>query len=86
MKLLVIGLAIALASGCAQWAGETGHRDRDAEPYDFRSDDQPASLFEMKFGDGESEVTKNLPASAAGKVGDAVRTLRGKSPPDVAGE
>jgi len=74
-------------SGCAHSSWETGNRDRDIpEYYEDRADDQPASLFEMSFGGGESEVTKNLPADAADKVGEAVKTLRGKPPKDVTGE
>ena len=83
----LIVVLVSLVSGCGTPSAETGRRDRDAEPYrETETADQPASLFEMSFGGGETEVTKNLPADAAEKVGTAVKSLQGKSPPDTIGE
>jgi len=76
---------LALFTGCGTPSVETGDRDRDVYPT-TSAEDQPASLFEMNFGGGETEVTKNLPGDAAEKVGDAVRSIQGKSPPEVVGE
>ncbi len=85
----IMGLMLAsivLLSGCGTPSVETGDRDRDAYNQDAATAEEPASLFEMNFGGGETEVTKNLPADAAEKVGDAVKSIRGKSPPEVVGE
>jgi hypothetical protein len=76
---------LVLLTGCGTPSVETGDRDRDVYP-ESAAQDQPASLFEMNFGGGETEVTKNLPGDAAEKVGDAVRSIHGKSPPEVVGE
>jgi len=87
MKVLVISGFLALgllASGCGNPSVETGAYDRDAGMMGGGSDSgQPSSLFEMNFGGGETEVTKNLPADAADQVGKAVQSLKGKSPPDI---
>jgi hypothetical protein len=72
-----------LLSGCGTPSGETGAVDYDAYSPAGDPEGQPSSLFEMSFGGGESEVTKNLPATAARKVGEAVRPHKGQTPPDV---
>ena len=79
-------LAVAaglLLTGCGTPSGETGEMDRDAGGFADSEAGQPSSLFEMDFGGGEAEVTKNLPADAVDKVGDAVKSLKDKSPPDI---
>lgn len=79
--------ALLLATSCGTPSVETGSPDRDAYGPAETEAGQPSSLFEMNFGGGETEVTKNLPADAAHKVGDAVRSLtHPTSPPDVSGE
>ncbi|HMO51655.1 MAG TPA: hypothetical protein PKE26_10285 [Kiritimatiellia bacterium] len=77
--MLMLVLAAGLLVGCGTPSWETGERD----PDDFRQESSPASLVEVTFGGGHSEVTKNLPGEAAQSVGDAVKTLRGRHPPDV---
>ncbi len=73
-------------SGCGTPSVETGEYDRDAYVGESEAG-QPSTLFEMDFGGGETEVTKNLPGDAAHKVGDAVKsTLRKSSPPDITGD
>lgn len=80
-SLLMVGL---FAAGCGTPSVETGAYDRDAGGMAGASEGgEPSSLFEMTFGSGDAEVTKNLPADAAGHVGKAVKSLQGKSPPDV---
>ena len=86
MKALIMVMMVGILAGCAHSSWETGAHDRDLLPDAYDRNGHPASLFEMSFGDGETEVTKNIPADAATKVGDAVKTLRGKSPADVTGE
>lgn len=87
MKRMLIGFLLVtglMASGCGNPSVETGARDRDAGA--MAGSDQggeASSLFEVTFGSGEAEVTKNLPADAAGQVGKAVKSLQGKSPPDI---
>lgn len=84
--LLYAGCIGLLMTGCGTPDYETGAYDRDAASYGGNDAGQPSSLFEMSFGDGETEVTKNLPGDAAERLGDAVKTMRGKSPPDVTGK
>ncbi len=79
--LLVISL---VAAGCGNPSVETGAYDRDAGGMAGANEvGDPSSLFEVTFGGGEAEVTKNLPADAADQVGKAVKSLQGKSPPDI---
>lgn len=73
-----------LAAGCANPSVETGAYDRDAAMSPGANQGgEPSSLFEVTFGGGEAEVTKNLPADAADQVGKAVKSIKGKSPPDI---
>lgn len=81
--LKAVVVASLLLTGCGTPSGETGAYDRDAAGSSGSDAGQPSSLFEMNFGGGETEVTKNLPADAVDKVGEAVKSLKGKSPPDV---
>ncbi|HMO03620.1 MAG TPA: hypothetical protein PKC67_04330 [Kiritimatiellia bacterium] len=81
--LYALVTASLLLAGCGTPSGETGSIDYDAyNPSDDPSG-QPSSLFEMSFGGGESEITKNLPAAAARKVGEAVRPHKPATSPDV---
>jgi len=89
MKNWIYGLALCglMTSGCATSSYESGSYDRDnLSTHPGVDEGGPSSLFEMSFGGGETEVTKNLPADAAGRVGDAVKSIRGKSAPDVTGK
>lgn len=76
-------MAPLLLVACGTPSGETGAVDYDAYSPAGDPEGQPSSLFEMSFGGGESEVTKNLPAEAARKVGEAVRPHKPATPPDV---
>jgi hypothetical protein len=85
---IIAGLMMSCSlvlSGCGTPSVDTGERDFD-DGNDASQAEQPASLFEMNFGGGETEVTKNLPGDAVEKVGNAVKSIRGKSPPDIVGE
>jgi len=89
MKVFVYSIALCglLLSGCATSSYESGSYDQDDLPTNTPGEEGgPSSLFEMSFGGGEAEVTKNLPADAVERVGDAVKSIRGKSAPDVTGE
>jgi hypothetical protein len=80
-SLLILGLA---AAGCGNPSVETGAYDRDAGTRaESAESGTPSSLFEVTFGGGEAEITKNLPADAADQVGKAVKSLQGKSQPDI---
>lgn len=82
----IILAAIPVLAGCGTPSWETGVSDPDVPPVGYRpGEDQAASLIEVTFGGGESEVTKNLPHDAVHGVQDAVKTLRGKKPADVSG-
>lgn len=85
MRHLLAALVVAslFLAGCGTPSGETGAVDYDAYSPSDDPAGQPSSLFEMSFGGGESEVTKNLPAAAARKVGETIRPHKPATPPDV---
>lgn len=83
---ICVFMCALMIGGCAT-SYESGQYDRDdISAYPGTEEGGPSSLFEMSFGGGEAEVTKNLPGDAAGRVGDAVKSIRGKSEPDVSGQ
>jgi hypothetical protein len=79
---MVVCSALMLA-GCGTPSLEAGYYDDD---YGSSPAGAPASLFEMKFGAGGTEVTKNIPADAAHGVERAVKSMRAPSPADSTGE
>ncbi len=76
------GWAITLLTGCGTPGWEAGYSD----DRDYGTGEEPASLFELEFGSGEPEVTKNVPGDAAKSVGQSIKSWRQKSGAEANGE
>lgn len=88
MKSFVVLIAVVLlVAGCGTASYEAGSYDASGMRSVDVDEGQPATLFEMEFGGGETEVTKNLPGDAAERIGEAIKSaVPAKSPPEVVGE
>lgn len=86
MKMLygvLMALVAAAWSGCGTASLDAGYHEDD---FGSSPGGEPASLFEMEFGAGGREVTKNIPADAAEGVSRAVKSINPKTTPEIVTE
>ena len=73
-------LAPCLMVGCGTTSWDAGYNNNGGSD----PSGHPSSLLEVEFGEGEAEVTKNIPGDAARGVRRAVRSMSGNSAPESA--